>query len=180
MSKSNAGRKTKYHDDFPLLAQDYARQGMIDKEIAAKLGISVDTLYEYQKKYPEFSDALKEGKKPVDVAVENALLKRALGFEFEEVHVEFEPIYDKRGKKIDKGLPKKVKKIKKMYVPEIIAQFFWLKNRRPELWRDKHDVEHSGAITYEVSEDFIPDKIRPSKNDKSKKNRPKKTPKPKT
>ena len=68
----SVGRPEKYEDTFPLLAEGYAREGMIDKEIAAKLGVSEATFYEYQKKYPEFSEAIKRGKKPVDVEVENA------------------------------------------------------------------------------------------------------------
>ena len=27
------------------------------------------------------------------------------------------------------------------------AQIFWLKNRRPDKWRDKRDVEHSGGLS---------------------------------
>jgi hypothetical protein len=38
--------------------------------------------------------------------------------------------------------PKRVEHIP----PDVIACIFWLKNRRPELWRDKHDVEHSGEV----------------------------------
>ncbi len=76
--------KEKYRDDFPLLAEGYAREGMIDVEIAAKLGINKDTLYKYQKKYPEFLESIKKGKAPVDFMVENALLKRALGYEYVE------------------------------------------------------------------------------------------------
>ena len=41
---------------------------MIDAEIAAKLGISNGSFYEYQKRYPEFLDAIKRGKVPVWLA----------------------------------------------------------------------------------------------------------------
>ena len=131
--------RTKWHPDFPLRAQDYARQGMIDKEIAAKLGISEDTLYTYLKKYPEFSEALKEGKAPVDVEVENALLKRARGYEYEEVTVEYAP-----AKPGEKAQPTKVKKVTKQVIPDTKAHVFWLKNRRPDIWRDRQDIELPG------------------------------------
>ncbi len=140
--------KSKYDETFPLLAQDYARQGMIDTQIAKKLGIHVATLYEYQKLYPDFSEALKKGKMPVDIEVENALLKRAKGFEYEEVHVEYKP----KGKEDEeaKKKPTLIKKIKKFFPPDVAACAFWLKNRRSKLWRDKHDLDVSGDMNIKV------------------------------
>lgn len=138
--------KSKYDDNFPLLAEDYARQGMIDKEIAKKLGISEKTYYEYQKQYPQFLQAIKRGKQPVDVEVENALLKRAKGYEYEEIHTE----YRLKGKTDEKAKPSLIKRIKKQIVPDVTAQIFWLKNRRPKLWRDKQDIEHSGEINHAI------------------------------
>lgn len=133
--------KSKYDKNtFPLLAQDYARRGLIDKQIAAKLGISEGTLYEYQKKYPKFSEALKEGKKPVDIAVENALLKRAQGFEYEESHIEYKPGKDPNAKLI----PTAIKKVKKLVAPDTTACIIWLKNRRPKYWKDRKELDIPG------------------------------------
>lgn len=129
--------KKKYDETFPLRAQDCARRGLIDKEIAAKLGVSTATYYDYQKRYPEFLEAIKKGKVPVDVEVENALLKRAKGFEYEEVHIEFKP----KGKDEGKAKPTLIKKIKKFVVPDTAACIIWLKNRRPTLWKDKHELD---------------------------------------
>jgi hypothetical protein len=94
------------------------------------MGINVSTLYKYQNEHGEIIDALKRGKAPVDNEVENALLKRAMGFEYEEVTTEIieQP---------DGSQRKHIKRTKKMVVPDTVAQIFWLKNRRPELWRDK-------------------------------------------
>jgi len=138
--------KSKYNDDFPLLAEDYARQGLIDKEIAAKLGIGLRTLYEYQNKYPQFLQAIKRGKKPVDVEVENSLLKRAKGYEYEETTVEYKPSKSKD----EKAKPTKVKKTKKQVIPDVTALIFWLKNRRPDLWKDKQEVGLSGNAVINI------------------------------
>ena len=132
-------------DDFPLLAQDYARQGLVDKQIAAKLGVGLTAFYEYQLQHPEFADALKEGKKPVDVEVENALLKRAKGFSYEEVHIEFKP----KGEEEEKAKVKSLKKITKVVTPDTAACIIWLKNRRPTKWRDKHELE-LGSVNIRV------------------------------
>ena len=61
-----------------VLVEGWARDGLTNEQIAEKLGINPDTLYQYQKKYPEFSETLKKGKEIVDFQVENALLKNAL------------------------------------------------------------------------------------------------------
>lgn len=76
----------------------------------------------------------KKGKEVVDIEVENALLKRALGYSYEEKKVEV----SEEGTKVTKTI--------KEVVPDTTAQIFWLKNRRPDRWRDKQDIEHSGQI----------------------------------
>jgi len=139
-NSSNAGRKSKYNEDFPLLAEGFAREGLNDKEIAAKLGVNVATYYEYQNKYPEFLEALKRGKGPVDTKVENALLKRALGFTYEEDSLEYETPAPTEENPNPKPIVVKAKKIHKTAVPDTRAQEFWLRNRRPKVWRDEQKL----------------------------------------
>lgn len=138
--------KLKYDEDFPARAEDWARQGLRDEDIAKKLGIHKSTFYEYLKTYPDFADALKKGKAPIDFEVENALLKRARGFEYEEVHIEYKP-----GKgEDDKLIPVHIKKVKKFVAPDTAAIAFWLKNRRSRKWRDRHDFAIDGNVLLKV------------------------------
>lgn len=65
--------------------EGWARDGLTDEQIAKNIGISGGTLYDWKIKYPDFSEALKKGKDVIDREVENALLKRAKGFEYEEI-----------------------------------------------------------------------------------------------
>lgn len=120
--------------DNLLLLQAWARDGFTDEQIATKIGISKQTFYDWKKKYPDFSDSLKKGKEIVDIQVENALLKRALGYEYVDYSEECS----------EDGIKKK--KTVKHVIPDTTAQIFWLKNRRPDLWRDKRDLEMSGNI----------------------------------
>lgn len=73
-----------------LKLEGWARDGLTDEQIAQKIGIHRDTLNEWKKKYSDISDTLKRGKEVVDLRVENALLKRALGYEYEEVSEKYE------------------------------------------------------------------------------------------
>ena len=73
-----------------LKIEGWARDGLIDEQIAQNIGIRAATLYEWKKRFPEISEALKRGKEVIDRQVENALLKRALGYEYEEIKEKFE------------------------------------------------------------------------------------------
>lgn len=115
--------------DGLLLLEGWARDGLTDEQLAEKMEISPSTLYEWKVKYPEISEALKKGKEIVDIQVENALLKRALGYEYMEERVE---ISDKDGRKVIQTT--------KTVPPDTTAQIFWLKNRRPDKWRDKPET----------------------------------------
>lgn len=124
----------KYHDwltDEGLLKlEGWARDGLTDEQIAHNIGIVPSTLYEWKKKYPKISESLKIGKEVVDRQVENALLKRALGSEYEEVKMIVEE--EEGGKK-----KKRQEKVIKTIIPDVTAQIFWLKNRKPDTWRNQ-------------------------------------------
>lgn len=119
-----------------ILVEGWARDGLTDVQIAEKIGISKQTFYDWKKKYIDFSDSLKRGKEVVDREVENALLKRALGYRYKEVTKEL--VTDK-----DTGISELTvtKVVEKEVVPDTTAQIFWLKNRKPEEWRDKRVVD---------------------------------------
>lgn len=112
------------------LLEGWARDGLTDEQVAKNIGIATGTLYDWKNKHPEISEALKKGKEVVDIQVENALLKRALGYEYTEEKVE---ISEKDGKKVVQTV--------KHVAPDTTAQIFWLKNRRPDKWRDKQNEE---------------------------------------
>lgn len=149
MSGKKAGRRGKYEDwldeDSLLKVQGWARDGLSNEQIAHNIGITAKTLCEWQNRFSEFRDAIKKGKEVVDREVENALLKRALGYEYDEVTQE--PVTDK-----DTGITEMrvTKRVTKQIVPDVTAQIFWLKNRKPEEFRDKRDVDLSGHVELPV------------------------------
>jgi len=241
-----------------LLIEGWARDGLTDEQIAYNIGINRDTLYTWKKKYPDISDALKKGKKVVDRQVENALLKRALGYSYEEKTKEllansdlqknrghdhvvvlteadwqralaffdsecaycgeqkpmtkdhliplkqngmliknntipcctrcnsskndsnFEEWYrkqefysEKRESRIcdyikmiqllmDEDAFEKSKEltvtkvVTKQVHPDVTAQIFWLKNRKPDQWRDKQEINHSGGLENKLDLSSVP------------------------
>lgn len=143
--KAGRGRPCKYDEwldgEGLLKIQGWARDGLSEEQIAHNMGIARFTLSEWKKKFPVLSDTIKKGKEVVDREVENAMLKRALGYEYDEVTQE--PVTDK-----DTGVTEMrvTKRVTKQIVPDVTAQIFWLKNRKPEEFRDKRDVELSGHV----------------------------------
>ena len=119
--------------DNLILLEAWARDGLTDEQISKNMGIRRSTLYDWKKKHLAISDALKKGKEVVDIEVENALYKRAVGFTIKEEEVIIEEV---------DGRPRQRKKITRKEVPpDVTAQIFWLKNRKPEQWRDKRYSE---------------------------------------
>lgn len=106
--------------------EGWARDGLIDEQIAKNIGISRETLNQWRNKYSDISDTLKRGKEVVDYEVENALLKRALGCRVKEEKL------TKDGEVVE---------LEREVPGDVTAQIFWLKNRKPDKWRDKPEDE---------------------------------------
>ncbi len=118
-----------------LKLEGWARDGLTDEQISEKMGINRRTLTDWKSKYDPISLTLKRGKEVVDRQVENALLRRALGYEYEEVKEKFEC-----------GVITERTVTKKEVIPDTTAQIFWLKNRKPDKWRDKPGYEDTSEL----------------------------------
>ena len=130
-----------------LQLESWARDGLTDEQIASNMGITRKTLAEWKTKYSDICDTLKRGKAVVDIQVENALLKRALGYSYDEVTRERVLDYDTSTGQVVGSHMEITKTVKKEVQGDTTAQIFWLKNRRPEQWRDKRDVSVEGEIS---------------------------------
>lgn len=77
-----------------------------------------------------------------DRTVVNALYKSAImGHSY--VEREYTTVPTKDGTELKKIL---VKEVKKIVLPNVTAQIFWLKNRCSEEFKDKNETELSGEI----------------------------------
>lgn len=151
-----AGRPSQYDPErHPLWAEGLAKLGKTNDEISLAMGIARSTFIEWQKKHPEFSVAIKIGKSEADTAVEAALYKRAIGYDIDIQETTEYP---------DGGV--QVKKTRKHVPPDPTSQIFWLKNRKPEEWRDKVHQEITGKdggavqILAEYTAKEIEDEVR--------------------
>lgn len=140
--------------DSLILLEGWARDGLTDEQIAHNMGVAYSTLKDWKNKYPAISAALKKGKEVVDIEVENALLKSALGFK-ETIRKPFkvrEVIYE-NGKRCNETEHIEVAEEEIFIPPNVTAMIYWLKNRCPDKWRDKPADDKTDATIKVVFED---------------------------
>ena len=142
-------------DDALLTLEGWARDGLSDAQIAHNIGITDRSFSDWKGRFVSISSALKKGRKPVEVEVENALLKRALGYEYEETIEEVEELpTDKRDGNGNIIYKKKrhMRRVKKVMPPDPVAMIFWLKNKKPLQWRDRPEPPMSNEALEKLDE----------------------------
>ena len=132
------GRPTKYDPSLlPQIEKICATYGSTIEQLAEFLGVNVDSIYEWQNKYPEFSEAIRNGKQIANARVERALYERAIGYS----HKSEKLFYDKETGEVIRA------ETTEQYAPDTRACESWLFNRDPERWKNRQQIEHSGKIT---------------------------------
>lgn len=120
-------------EDGLLSIESWASDGLTNTQIAKNMGITRTTLNVWENKYPDISHALKKGRTPVVREIENALIKKAKGFEYEETSVEI--WQDDSGNE-----KRKVNKHKRYSPPDTSAAIFLLKNYKPDKYRNYNEL----------------------------------------
>lgn len=122
------GRPVEYCEAFARLAFKFCLLGCKDTELAQMLSITEATLNNWKHEHPSFLESIKSGKQKSDADVVDALRKRAMGYSHPDLHIA-----------VINGKVVKTP-ITKHYAPDTGAAAFWLKNRRPEHWRDRSEL----------------------------------------
>jgi hypothetical protein len=130
-TKKSKGTTSRYRPEFVALARALCEDnGADNRALAARFGIGIGCLRLWKRQYPDFDAAILEGKAIFDTRmVVPALLKRALGYEYNEVTIGGEH----GGKTVTKHVP-----------PDVTACIFWLCNRNPQRWRQRSQTELLG------------------------------------
>lgn len=133
------GRKELFREEYVELAHNYALLGATDEEMADMFGVSEQTLNSWKRRHPEFLESIKKGKNVADATVASRLYKRAIGYDAKAVK-----FATNEGRITDK-----VEYIEH-YPPDTTAAIFWLKNRQPEKWRDKKEIDSQVKLSDEL------------------------------
>lgn len=145
MAAKKGGRPSSYRAEYAEQAFKLCLLGATYADLAGFFGVAESTINNWKDAHPEFLESLKGGKEQADARVAESLFQRALGYEHEAVkitthaetgHTTITPYVER-------------------YPPDTTAAIFWLKNRRPDLWRDKVEPEDKGVDLAKVVSDLI-------------------------
>lgn len=131
--KMARGRPSKYKKEYAEQAYKLCLLGATDKDLADFFEVDEATVNRWKQGHVEFCESLKRGKVEADAVIAQKLFHRAKGYEHQE-----DKIFN------DSGTPLIVPTVKH-YPPDTTAAIFWLKNRQPDKWRDKQEIDQSIA-----------------------------------
>ncbi len=146
--KHAGGRPSAYKPEYAEQAEKLCKLGATDKDLAEFFEVSEQTVNAWKKANQEFLESLKRGKAIADAEVASKLFHRATGYEHPEDDIRTVATGHGGGSEIV------ITPTIKHYAPDTTAAIFWLKNRRPDLWRDKveQDLNHAGGITVNIKQ----------------------------
>jgi hypothetical protein len=147
VDKPKAGRPTIYSEDIEKRVTNYALLGLTNERIADLLGISVATFYNWCNTHKTFLEAISKGREDAHAEVAKSLYNRAIGYKHPDVDIRVV-----NGEIVQTP-------IVKHYPPETGAAAMILRNRHPELWKDKVDVAHSGEVTVNAVHERLADRL---------------------
>ena len=137
MEKKKPGQPTKFSESYiPQLIKLCEIFGATDKQIAAFYDVTEQTINNWKLQQPKFFESLKLAKEVADNTVVQSLYKRAVGFKRKK-----DVVIDGAPLELEEELP-----------PDPTSCIFWLKNRKPQEWRDKVEQEHTGGINISIVE----------------------------
>jgi len=157
-SEKGRGRPIKYQPEFVRMARVACEEGgFTDRKLAMLFNVSKSTINRWKLGHPEFWDSIKEGKDRFDCEkVEKSLLKRAIGYRYNETTQELMWVDDPKAvqptiEELIKGAkPKRiakyvtVRKVRKEVSPDGKSAMDWLCNRNPKRWKKVKHVELTG------------------------------------
>jgi hypothetical protein len=123
------GRPTLYHSKYAEIAQRMCAQGATRADLADRFGVSINTVVAWQYEHQEFSASCKRGRDAADDRVEQSFYERAVGYTYDTVK-----LLVVQGEVIREP-------IKEHVPPDPRAAEFWLRNRRPDRWKDAKQLE---------------------------------------
>jgi hypothetical protein len=120
-----AGRPSLFKEEYDEQARRLCLLGLTEAELAKFFNVTTATITTWKRKHPQFLASLKLGKEIADGRVVEKLYRRAMGYSHPE-----EKVFCSDGMIVRA-------KTRHYYPPDTTACIFWLKNRRPDLWRDQ-------------------------------------------
>lgn len=133
--KKKVGAPSKYNPKYAAIAKQLCLLGATNENLAKSFEVDPSTIATWMNKNPAFRNAIKAGRENADAQVADALFNRALGYKHKATKLQL----DRNGKW-------QTKDYIEVYPPDATSALFWLKNRQPDKWREKLDIEQKTII----------------------------------
>lgn len=111
------------------------QSGWTDKQVVDFFNIDESTLTRWKQTDEKFYTSIKDWKAEADGKIELSLRDRALGYSHPETKAQWV------------GDRWEYAELTKHYPPDPTSMVFWLKNRHPDKWKDKHDMDLAGLVS---------------------------------
>ena len=141
MSEVKQGRPSKYKQEYAEQARKLCLLGATDAKLADFFEVDEATINRWKHDFPDFCKSLKQGKIQADAEIAESLFNRAKGYVAPDIDI-----------KMYEGEIIKTPHMKH-YPPDATSMIFWLKNRQPDLWREKREaveINDNNEITINV------------------------------
>lgn len=141
MNEVKQGRPSKYKQEYAEQARKLCLLGATDAKLADFFEVDEATINRWKHDFPDFCKSLKAGKIQADAEIAESLFNRAKGYVAPDLDIK---MYE--GEIIETPYMKH-------YPPDATSMIFWLKNRQPDLWREKREaveVNDDNEITINV------------------------------
>lgn len=132
------GRPSTYRPEYAEQARKLALIGWTDKQVGEFFGVSPETIYQWDRAFPEFAETRARGKAVADGEMAASLWQRGIGYSHDDVHV------------TAFNGEVTLTPITKHYPPDYQSISLWLRNRQPDFWKDKVEIGHSGRLGVET------------------------------
>ena len=134
---NEGGRPTKYIEEYAEQARKLCKLGATDPDLAEFFKVHLSTIWEWSTRHQAFSDAVKIGKDQANDCVDRSLYMKARGY-----FLDTEKVFCSQGAvtRVD---------TREYYPPDSTAIIWWQRNRRPDLWRERQDVNVSGSLKHD-------------------------------
>lgn len=133
--EKKAGRPTLYKEIYAKQGYRLCLLGADNQKLADFFEVAPSTISEWLVKKRAFSEAIKAGREVADAKVADALFNRAVGYKHKATKMQL----DRNGKW-------QTKEYTEIYPPDPTSALFWLKNRQPDKWREKLDIEQKTIV----------------------------------
>jgi len=124
------GQPSPYREGFAEQAAKLCQLGATDMEIADFFGVDVRTIYRWKNAHEEFCQAIRVGKEEADARVERSLYQKATGYDYVEQQAF-------KVKKAQYEEEVEIVDVERHQPSDTAAAIMWLKNRKPQHWKDK-------------------------------------------